>query len=225
MVYDPNRPVPWRLSWRDVDLAGLHVDPDEALEVVRSRTPTKWPRPSFQRRAEWADAVTDALVARFGPWTCGWYWGRNNTGGPVGSWCCVQHSVTSPEQTTIRVRDALLEWHGWLVELGRTFDGFGLCSAPEDDAQLAAWERAVVQLVTLVVAQTGDGNDAWYQHCEQVLRWCLAHAAVPEDRHQEMVTSAIGGRFASWAAPDPEVVTDVGRRLAEGVFLGDPSAS
>lgn len=70
--------------------------------------------------------MTGALVDHYGLWVIDWDWTRDNTGGPVGSWCCGSHSIGSPDETGAWIRDALLEWRGWLEELDAAFDSFGL---------------------------------------------------------------------------------------------------
>jgi hypothetical protein len=208
-IYDDG---PWTLSWDEADPGRHAFDAVEARAIIAGMTPAL----SDQRaRLAWQEAVTSALTARFGRWTGGWAWGRDESdlgGGPVGSWCCLEHSVGTPEQTAQRADEALCEWRRWLDTLAGLFDTLTL---PTHD-RVAAWERAVTVLVTAVAEQT-DAGDAWYQHCAQVLDWFLTHQGVPEEKRSGLVEDAIGGRFESWVAPGPELVTDIGRRIAVGV--------
>lgn len=110
------------------------------------------------------------------------------------------------------IESALVEWRTWLETLAARFDGLGLPAGPPSE-RLAAWERAVTVLVTDVVTQT-QTTEAWYVHCEQVLAWFLTHQGVPRDRRASLLGKAIGGRFSSWTEPGPELVTDLGRRIA-----------
>ncbi|MDX2645560.1 hypothetical protein PV341_18735 [Streptomyces sp. PA03-1a] len=166
----------------------------------------------------WADAMTRALVERFGRWALGWRWGHDEGdigGGPVGSWCCPRDSITSPDETLTRVATALCEWRAWLADLAGRFDRYRLDSVSVEDRQ-HAWQRAAVRLVTHVVDRTRAG-DAWYGHCKQVLAWFLARWGVPAATGEALVEEAIGGRFESWTGPEPDVVDDVVQRLARSL--------
>ena len=208
-IYDDG---PWTLSWDDADPSRHAFDSVAARAIIAGMTPELSDR---RAREAWQEAVNEALAVRFGRWSGGWAWGRDESdlgGGPVGSWCCLQHSVGTPEQTTQRAHDALCEWRRWLDTLAGLFDTLTMPAEPPHE-RVAAWERAVTVLVTGVVEQT-DAGDAWYQHCAQVLDWFLAHQGVPEAKRSGLVEDAIGGRFESWVEPPPELVTDIGHRIA-----------
>lgn len=163
----------------------------------------------------WTEAMTIALVERFGRWVLGWRWARYEGeigGGPMGSWCCPKHSITTPDETVARVAAALCEWRTWLEDLAERFDRFRLDTVPAEDRQ-HVWERAVVDLVAHVVDRT-DAGDAWYSHCEQVLTWYLTRWGVRAATAEALVEEAIGGRFESWSGPEPHVVKNVAQRLA-----------
>ncbi|GIE80501.1 hypothetical protein Aph02nite_64510 [Actinoplanes philippinensis] len=81
------------------------------------------------------------------------------------------------------------------------------------ESDLDGWERAVAHLVTAVGDRTGY-ESGWYSCCTTVLRWFLEAAGVAADDHERMLDHAIGGRFASWIEPAPEVVASVAQRLA-----------
>jgi hypothetical protein len=207
--------VPSTLSWDDADPRRHAFDSSEARAIIAGMTPEL---PGRRQREAWQEAVTQALAVRFGRWTWGWAWGRDESdlgGGPVGSWCCLVDSIGTAEQTTERAHEALCEWRRWLEKLAALFDTLTLPAGPSHE-RLAAWERAVTVLVTEVVEQT-DAGDAWYEHCAQVLDWFLAHHQVPAANRGGLVEDAIGGRFESWEAPRPELVTEIGHRIATAV--------
>jgi hypothetical protein len=223
---------PWTLSWPDVDPARHPFDPAAAPAVIRglppaATVPTRRPghaadaaviRWSHEEGRRWCDAMSAALVEHYGPWASGWRWSAGEGdfgGGPVHGWCCPRDSMSTPAATLAVVAAALVEWRAWLEDLAARFDGFLPLPAGEE-AALAAWERAVAQLVTVVVEGTG-AEDAWYNLCGQVLDWFLTAAGVPEALRGHLVAEAIDGRFESWCEPPDDVVADVAARLAAGV--------
>ena len=169
----------------------------------------------------WADEMTRALVKRYGRWTLGWRWagGEGDIGGgpvrPVRAWCCVRHSIGTPQETLTRVTAGLIEWRTWLEDLAERFARFPL-GAGSDEEQRRTWEQGAAHLVTAVVERT-EASDAWYVHCRQVLLWFLTHWDVPQDRAEHLVDEAIGGRFESWFEPSPDVVENVAERLADSL--------
>ncbi|WP_042429713.1 Fic family protein [Streptacidiphilus anmyonensis] len=227
---------PSSLTWDEVDPAGHPFDHATAEQVIRSLGPaglvprrpdvrmadpvmTAWTRESAW---PWADAMSQALVERYGRWTVGWRWSHDEgdfDGGPVGHWCCPRDSITTPEETLPRVVAALSEWRGWLESLAGRFEAYplDLASATEDRT---LWELAARRLILHVVDRTGCGS-GWHGHCRQVLRWFLAHWGVAPDVAEELVADAVGGRFRSWTGPDPAIVDEVAERLAASL----PTAS
>ncbi|QGQ18244.1 hypothetical protein GC089_01890 [Cellulomonas sp. JZ18] len=215
---------PATLRWAEVDPRRHAFDPSAAPAVVRS-LPAAARVPTSRRRGlvggdEWAAAMDRDLVSRYGRWASGWRWARGEgdvDGGPVTAWCCPEHSITTRGATLTAVTAALVEWRSWLEELAARFDELlpVPASATEDEV-LEIWERAVAQLVTLVVART-EAESSWYRHCRLVLAWFLSAAGVPEDRHATLLEDAVGGRFHSWSEPEPSAVARVAERLAAGV--------
>jgi hypothetical protein len=230
--------LPYDLTWSDVDPRLHPFDHGDALDAVRSlgaasRTPT---RPARKRTSDpgeasaaysrlcqwshtvgwdWARAMTDDLVARYGRWSTGWRWAPDEGdlgGGPVGAWCCTLHSITTPEETLERVAVSLCEWRDWLEYLGRRFDAHPLAGLSAEDRR-DTWERATQHLIVQVLDRTGSG-DAWYGHCRQVLTWFLTRWEVPPDTARTLVEEAIGGRFESWTMPEETLTADVAQRLA-----------
>ncbi|MFG2819798.1 hypothetical protein ACGFX4_10265 [Kitasatospora sp. NPDC048365] len=226
MAYDL---APHVLGWADVDPARHPFDAAAAPVAVAGLGPARsvpvrpvggaadraviaW---SYAEGREWTEAMTRALVERYGPWSLGWRWARDEGdigGGPVGAWCCPRDSITTPDDTLARVAAALCEWRSWVVELAERFERHPLDSGSAGQRSLA-WERATVQLVNLVVDRTGAG-DAWYGHCRQVLGWFLTRWGVAPDAADLMVAEAIDGRFHSWAEPSRELVAEVAEQLA-----------
>ncbi|MDN3020549.1 hypothetical protein [Streptomyces sp. S.PB5] len=230
--------LPYDLAWSDVDPRTHPFDPAAALDVVRgldaaSRVPVR----PFGRRSsdpderreeyarlcswshtegwDWARAMTADLIARYGPWSTGWRWAHDEGdlgGGPVGLWCCTLHSIGTPEETLERVAGALCEWREWLEYLARRFDAYPL-DAPDAEDRRDTWERATHHLILQVLDRTGSG-DAWYGHCRQVLTWFLTRWDVDRRTADALVEEAIGGRFASWTAPEGKLVHEVAEQLA-----------
>ncbi|WP_416983660.1 Fic family protein [Streptomyces sp. T028] len=221
--------IPGRLGWDDVDPARHSFDSASAAEVVRSLGPAlRVPRRpdvspadpavgdwSWDVARPWCDAMSFALVERYGRWAAGWRWALDEgdfDGGPVGSWCCPSHSVTTPEETLTRVVAGLCEWRGWLESLAGRFEAYPLDLASVDDQRIL-WECAARNLILQVTDRTGAGS-GWYGHCHQVLTWFLSRWGVAPDAARKMVEQAIGGRFRSWSGPDRVLVDDVAERLA-----------
>ncbi|MEV6902711.1 hypothetical protein [Amycolatopsis sp. NPDC051372] len=201
---------PAGLTWAEVDPAEHPFDAVTAAGIIAS---VPWAAGD-----DWTEAVLAALDRQLGPWTRGWAWARDEGdfgGGPVASWCCGAHSVTTPAETSARALAALREWRGWLERLAELFATHAL-PAGSPEARPAAWERAVPVLVEEVVDRTGAG-DAWYRHCAQVLQWFLAYHGIAGVR---LVEEAVGGRFQSWTAPEDSDVADLARRFA----AADPRA-
>lgn len=205
--------LPYDLNWADVDPATHPFDRAGAAALIAALAPARdvpTPRDDSAELGDvWTQWMTRALVGHYGRWVTGWRWARDEGelgGGPIGSWCCPAHSIGTAAQTIDRVVAAVREWRDWLVELAATFDRF----------PLSAWDRAVVELVGLVVARTQAG-DAWYAHCAQVLTWFLTHHGVPVKNAHTMVDKAIGGRFDSWLAPTDDTVHDLADRLGESL--------
>lgn len=220
------------LTWDDVDPVRHPFDAGAAGDAIRELAPasTVPARPSggagdrlvidwaHEDGDAWADSMARAVVERFGHWACGWRWAMDEGdfgGGPVGSWCCSNHSIGEPEETLERVTNALLEWRGWLGDLAERFDRYPLAGLSDAD-QVAGWEHGAVHLIHHVVDRTGAG-DAWYRHCAQVLTWFLARWGVADSRAEHLVDQAIGGRFSSWCDPAESVVKDLAEQIARSV--------
>jgi hypothetical protein len=220
---------PRDLTWDDVDPAGHRFNAESAALAVRSLGPARcvpacpdvgvldpamraWNRDAAE---PWAEAMSYALVERFGRWAIGWRWGRGESdfdGGPVGNWCCVGDSVTTPEETLDRVVASLCEWRGWLESLAEWFDAYPLDLVSIEDDRIV-WENAARKLILHTADRTG-GESGWYGHCRQVLTWFLSRWGVAPETGRELVERAIGGRFKSWTSPDAVLVDDVAERLA-----------
>lgn len=221
--------APRFLSWDEVDPSRHPFDPSSAAQVVGLLGPAQ----CVPRRPEvsvadpvmsawddgegelWADAMSHALAERYGHWAVGWRWARDEgdfDGGPVGSWCCPQDSITTPEETLARVVAALCEWRAWLESLAGWFDAYPLEPAVAADQRIP-WEQAARNLILQVVDRTGHGS-GWHRHCAQVLTWFLQRWNVPAEVAEALVDEAIGGRFHSWTSPETVLVDDVAERLA-----------
>lgn len=228
--------APFDLRWADVDPRSFPFDAASAPGSVAALGPARGipVRPagsaadarvigwSHREGQQWADAMTRALVERFGNWALGWRWAHDEGdigGGPVDSWCCPRDSITTPDATVAAVAAALCEWRAWLEDLAAAFDRHRLDPVPAEQRQ-ELWESAAVELVARVVERTGAG-DAWYGHCEQVLTWYLTRWGVAATTAEALVEEAVGGRFESWTGPEPALMADVARRLALSVTEAD----
>lgn len=224
--------APGHLMWDEVDPARHPFDPASATQVVRSLGPARcipsqpdvsiadsamnvW---SWEVARPWADAMSHALVERYGRWAVGWRWSQGEgdfDGGPVGNWCCMRDSITTPPETLAQVVTALCEWREWLESLAGWFETYPL--DPESvEEQRILWECAARNLIRHVVDRTGC-ESGWYGHCDQVLTWFLSRWGVAPDVARDMVRRAIGGRFESWTGPDTVLIEDVVERLALSV--------
>ncbi|MEW2140428.1 Fic family protein [Streptomyces sp. NPDC005409] len=220
-------PYPTELSWGDVDPASHPFDPDAVAQVVHSlgparRVPSRTDPDIDLTRVNWAhevakpwsDAMTYALVEHYGQWAAGWRWSNGEgdvDGGPVGSWCCGSHSITTPQQTLGRVVAALCEWRDWLERLVEWFEAYPL--NPETlAADRILWESAARNVILHVADWTG-AESGWYGHCQQVLGWFLTYWGVAPETAENLVRQAVGGRFKSWTAPDTVLAADIAERL------------
>ncbi|MFI5592592.1 hypothetical protein ACIA5G_46620 [Amycolatopsis sp. NPDC051758] len=206
---------PFDLTWRDVDPRQHPFDAATALDVISSLAPARFPA-TPDEGDEWTAEMVRAVVDRFGRWAAGWRWAHNEGdlgGGPVTSWCCARHSITTPDATLHRIADALCRWRSWLEDLAERFDRYPLDTV-EGEEQRQIRERATTHLVTAVVDRTGAG-DAWYRHAEQVLSWFLTRWGTDPATAADQVERAVSGDFASWTAPETQVLDDVAGRLAE----------
>ncbi|WP_258873093.1 hypothetical protein [Streptomyces sp. M7] len=165
---------PRELSWAEVDPARHQFDSEAAAGVVRSlrparRVPRRPDVPAGDRRLHdwgreeaerWADAMTRALAEHYGSWVAGWRWAHDEgdfDGGPVGSWCCPEDSVTTPDETLDRVIAALREWREWLESLTAWFEEYPLDLAATDDQRIL-WDRTARTLILHVTDRTGCGS-------------------------------------------------------------------
>ncbi|MFI9203069.1 hypothetical protein [Streptomyces sp. NPDC053048] len=200
-------------TWADVKPTGRPFDADAAYDIVAAiPIPIVEQEAAYSRGYPYEEAVTRALVDRFGIWVVGWHH-STHFGGPVEAWCCSSDSVTTVDETPDRVVDSLEEWREWLDELDEKFARLSPAPGASAEDREWAWERAVARLVTLVLDRTSC-EAAWYGHCELVLRWYLESNDVEAGRAAEWVGEAIGGRFKSWVEPRLPVIDDVAERIA-----------
>ncbi|MBL6280100.1 hypothetical protein JMF97_28460 [Micromonospora fiedleri] len=213
-------PHPRQLSWADTDYPDRIFDPETVRAVVSELVAASEP-PSAEADWRlidlWLENVSAGLVDRYGRWAVGWRWSVGEgdfDGGPVGSWCCFSHSVTTPEATAITISAALMEWRDWLDDLAERFDRF--LPLPADD--LNGWERAVAHLVTAVGDRT-QYESGWYGCCITVLGWFLDAAGIESTRRENLLEHALGGRFDSWVEPAIAVVRSVAEDVARRVTV------
>ncbi|GAA0344714.1 hypothetical protein [Streptomyces blastmyceticus] len=199
-------------GWPDLDPTGRPFDADAVYDIVAA---VAIPEDDSlgSRGYRYEEAVTRALVDRFGLWVVGWH-DSTHDGGPVAAWCCPSDSVTTGEETTDRVVEALGEWRGWLEELAEKFALLSPAPGALPEDRRWAWERAVARLVTLVLDRTSC-EAGWYRHCQLVLRWYLERNGVESARAEKWVEDAIAGRFESWHEPRLPVINDVAEQIAD----------
>ncbi|MEU7556010.1 hypothetical protein AB0B01_27390 [Streptomyces sp. NPDC044571] len=208
------------LTWADVDPLRhpFELDDDARKELAGLVAPLL-PDADAAAEGRWRSLypVTEFLADRYGRWARAWNWSVGEgdiDGGVVEAWCCASHSVTTKEATAPLVVAALLEWRDWLEDLAERFSALAP-AAPSAGSSVDPWhwERACTRLVTVVADRT-QAESGWYGHCMQVLGWFLAYNGFDEERAQEIVKTAVGGRFASWIAPDVTVVAAVSAGFA-----------
>ncbi|WP_157545728.1 hypothetical protein [Hamadaea tsunoensis] len=217
----PRMPHPRDLSWTDVDPAGRDPDPESVLATVTAvaaaaTVPAR--DADWRLRDLWLETVTRALVDRYGLWAVGWRWSTGEgdlDGGVVTAWCCSGHSLSTPDATAAAITAAVLEWHGWLVDLADRFGRF--LPLPADDP-LDSWERAVAHRVTAVGDRTYY-ESGWYNCCRTALGWFLTAAGVESADRPGLIDHAVG-RFRSWAEPSSTDVRTIAELLAERVVHG-----
>ncbi|MEU8665032.1 hypothetical protein AB0C31_51490, partial [Actinoplanes philippinensis] len=134
VVTGPHRrrlPHASELHWADVDPVGQPFDPP----VISGQG---LPAPDADQRLRhlWFRTVQQDLIDRYGIWAVGFDWSAGeDSGGPVTAWCCLSHSLTTPEQTGATISAALVEWHTWLVDIAGRFARF----LPLADGDLDGW--------------------------------------------------------------------------------------
>jgi hypothetical protein len=226
MTIEPDEPQPRgdTFTWADVDPARHPFDPDTVLDVVRAVAPAGGvPEPhrygSYRAfddaRWDWQRAMTVALVGHYGSWAGGWVFqmaGRTADGALVLRWSGARESITTPEETLGAVAGALLDWRLFLEDLAELFARH-LPLPSEPRAASVAWEATTATLVATVAARSG-ADEHWYSVCVLALKWFLAAAGVPGERHGALVDAAIGGRFWSYVSPQGAEVADVAESLA-----------
>ncbi|MER8045255.1 hypothetical protein [Streptomyces sp. NPDC094032] len=213
------------LTWAEVDPLRHPFELDEdAAKALAGLVAPLLPSPEAMEEL-WPhslDPVTEFLVNRYGRWASGWDWSvgeGDNDGGVVDVWCCANHSMTTADATAPLAVTALLEWRDWIEDLAERFSALAPPShsaVPLSSVDPWYWERACTRLVTVVADRT-RAHSGWYGHCMQVLEWFLAYSGIDEERAREIVESAVGGRFSSWAAPDVVLVDTVSSRFARTV--------
>ncbi len=213
-------PHPGELSWADACPVGQTFDPETVPAVVADLVAAFEPPAQgadWRLRDLWLENVTAALADRYGRWVVGWRWSVGEgdlDGGPVSSWCCFPHSVTTPEATAATISAALVEWRDWLDDLTERFDRF----LPLPAGDLDGWERAVAHLVTAVGDRT-QYESGWYGCCVTVLDWFLEAAGIETTQRAELIEHAVAGRFDSWVEPRRAVVESVAEDLARRVAV------
>lgn len=230
MTIDSDDPLPRiaTLTWADVDPGRHPFDRGAVLGVVRAVAPAGGvPEPyrydrahGFDRAADdarwaWQQAMTGALVKRYGRWAAGWsarMAGRTADGALVLRWDGARNSITTPEETLVAVAGALLDWREFLEDLSEIFTGH-LPLPAEPRAAAAAWEATTASLVAMVAARSGADED-WHTVCTLVLKWFLTVAGVPGEDRGTLIDEAIGGRFWSFTSPLGAEVADVAESLA-----------
>jgi hypothetical protein len=212
------------LRWSDFAAPLAAFDPEPARRIATALLHHPPARLNDEKRRALGDAIDRRLLAAYGPWVAGWTWAASEPGGggPVRGWCCAPHSLLSkrpgePAASVERVVGAVAEWRAFLVELKGRFGDLRRASA--DRAVEDAVEFAAARLLPFVIERT-DAEDAWYQTFARIVSWFLEDAGHDADRVGPLVGAALGGRFASWTAPDERtaqaVCADVGRLVAAG---------
>jgi hypothetical protein len=204
---------PWNhTSWAEVDPATHPFDPAEVLPYVES-LPQLAELPPPRQPWGWTTAVSTALAEHFGWWTYFWDLLRNSPATDI--WCCGFHSITTPAQTAATIARSVIAWRQWIERTAERMDRFLPLPADPDDL-LDAWEIAATDLIGYAIEQF-DVDDGWQGVTDLVLHWFLDLAGVPAGRSNELIATAVGGRFRSHTRPSQDLVLDVATRLAAEV--------
>ncbi|MEV4624905.1 hypothetical protein AB0J90_01255 [Micromonospora sp. NPDC049523] len=174
--------------------------------------------------SQWNFAVTDVLVAQYGPWAFDWAWSPgldDYVGELVPRWDFWEPISTSQSETLRMVADALVQWRRWLEDLAARFDRLlpslrQPCEQAERGGTLAAWEAAISHLMATTTARAED-NEGWQGLCGRVLTWFLNAAGIPEQRAATLVGRAIDARFDHWVPLSAADIADVAERLAREI--------
>ncbi|GIH11584.1 hypothetical protein Rhe02_96510 [Rhizocola hellebori] len=202
-------------TWAQVDPARYPFDPADITAVVRAVAPAPESAGESQTLA-WVDAVSLALAQRYGPWAYHWYW----TPGEHERWGWIGERIPVPAEAPAFVAESLQAWRRFLESLAEQFNRF-LRSLPlKLDELLPAWEAAIAQVMTTVIAHIVDA-DSWQGWCRRALRWLLTAAGVPAEHAQALVDVALGKRFDHWVPVTATIIGEVAERLARDLL--DPT--
>jgi Fic/DOC family len=192
--------------WTDVDPATHAYDRVAAHATIRECFGHGLLPPAADRREDLEARITRALVAGLGSWAGGWNWSSSEPGGggPVGEYCCAEHSLTFG-----KVVAALDDWRSFLEQTGSLFTKIRADAPRPDPSQV---ERAAAQILPLIVERTG-ASDAWYHTFATVLTWFLDFAGYDPAVIGPAVHETISGRFSSWVEPSEELAAQTAKEL------------
>jgi hypothetical protein len=215
------------LAWEDLDPARISFDPSRARAVVSSILALALLDPkSKELKPGWsalalADALDQALVEALGGWVDGFRWTVSGGGGPVGAFCCAQHSIlkkedAGPGDTAERVVAAVVEWREFLEEMARTFESL------REGSRGSSLERNVevagARLLPVVLART-RANEGWYGTFSKLLVWYLEFRGLDRKVVEPLIGKLTSGKFESWIEPDDETASrtigEIARAVAE----------
>ncbi|MGW3815410.1 hypothetical protein [Streptomyces sp. NPDC005046] len=202
-----------------------HLDParhpflwDEEEEARLHALIRPWVPPVLSGREgwwqgeHWCERQVDAIIReRYGSWAVGWNWDYPY-GGVVNGWGHASTAVTTPDETAARSAAGLLGWRESLEWLDRRFAD--LAPPAEASPEDRSWhlERACVRLVTVALDSAMDGS--FPGQAGRLLLWFLTSTGMDPDDADEVVETAIGGRFESWVAPERSLIDSVGEDFA-----------
>lgn len=166
-------------------------------------------------------AVDRDLLHSYGAWVAGWNWSISEAGGggPIGAWCCADHSILqageTAEASVDRITAAVVEWHEFVTSLSCMFSTLHERTAdlgPQESVEFAAAE-----ILTLTLTRT-DASDAWYATFARLLSWYLEATGWDSIDVTEAVEQVASARFDSWIAPSNEVASQTCAELGRAVL-------
>lgn len=170
-------------------------------------------------------AVDRDLLHSYGAWMAGWNWSTSEPGGggPIGAWCCADHSLLQAGETTEvsvdRITAAVVEWHEFVTSLSCVFSKLQERTAdlgPQESVEFAAAE-----LLTLTLTRT-EASDAWYATFARLLSWYLEATGWDPIDVIEAVEQVASAKFDSWIAPSNEVARQTCAELGRAVSHPKP---
>lgn len=208
-----------QVSWEDLSKQNINFDVDQVSKCINETLVEYVGDISFEEinssfcKEDICSGITGSLINRFGAWISGWNWAANEPGGggPIQNWCCETHSLFRLEDvgisdTVIRIKDAVEEWHQYILFLHDLFEE--LDQSLSGESIDVHFEKSAVKILNHILQQT-DATDAWYNTFQTVLGWYLEYHGMLNEKISEKIDTLVSGKFESWIAPEEETSNEV----------------